>query len=193
MKKVLIAVALVMAILAVGVGVALQAPDPISGTIAGIGTVIVLGMISDAQTRLSDAQAIVATAVSTNAYDLGSASSRVGAGKPLGIVISIDVAAIVNDANETYEFQIVQATANDLTTGQDILASQLFTNAMAAADLLAGKRVIMNVPMARVTKRFIGLRVVLAGTTPGITFTADILPLDFIQNEQYYADAITIM
>lgn len=193
MKKVLLAIVLALAIVAVGVGVASQMPDTASGIIAGIGTVAVFGMIADAQTRLSDAQAFAATGVSTNAYDLGSTTARPGSGTPLCIVVSIDVGADHTTGDETYEFQLVQATANDLTTGQDILVSQLFTAAMATANqLIAGNRVIINVPMGRISKRFFGLRAVLGGTTPTITLTADVLPLEFVQNEQYYADSIQI-
>ena len=58
----------------------------------------------DAQTLLSDAQALTATAVSTNSYDKGAAGNDIANGQPLGIEITVDVAADFTSANETYVF-----------------------------------------------------------------------------------------
>lgn len=194
MKKVLSRIALVLAILAIALGVSMMMPDRPSAIIAGLGTVAVLGMIQDAQCRLSDAQAFAAAGVSTNAYDLGAAGRNPGAGVAMGILISIDVAADKVTGDEAYEFQVVQATANDLTTGQVILNRIAFTAAQVTANALAaGNRIVLHVPMNLVTLRFLGLRVVPTGTTPTVTITADIMPLFMIQNEGVYADAISIL
>jgi hypothetical protein len=97
----------------------------------------------------------------------------------------------VNDADETYTFEFIQSTVTALTS-PDVLASGLFTNAQAATDLVAGKKVILLMPPGRITKRHIGLRATLAGTTPGITYTAYIAGADMAEIHKYYADAVTI-
>ena len=62
-------------------------------------------MFIDSQLLLSDAQALTATADSTNVIDLGS-DRDVGRGCPMALFISVDVAADVASGNETYQFQL---------------------------------------------------------------------------------------
>lgn len=136
-------------------------------------------MASDKFLKVSDAQAVSATAVSTDAIPLSVAGLDMGKGEPMGFAFHIDVAADVASTNETYEFQIVGATAADLTTGQVILASRAFTTAQAAS-LTAGARFALSFPVASLNAAsitHIGARYVLAGTTPSVTVTSYLTPL----------------
>lgn len=132
-------------------------------------------MYVDAQTLLSDAQAFTATAVSTNGYNSGGAAFDVSEGEPLGIGITVDVAADYTTANETYQFDAVESAAAALTS-VTVLASMIIT----AANLTAGSRHVLPFPPGKKTKQYIGLQLTLGGTTPTITITAFIAPLSFL-------------
>lgn len=146
-------------------------------------------MMLDALLKLSSAQALTATAVSTNTIDLGNVTPKrdIGNGEPLGLMVSVGVAADFTTGDETYEFQFIQSANADLSS-QDILGRV----AVVAGSLTAGARVVIPIPKGSVTKRYIGARYVLAGTTPTVTVDADILPLSMIEEYKAYADAITI-
>lgn len=147
-------------------------------------------MILDAQTMLSDAQALTATAVSTNTYDTQSATNEIGAGEGLGLVIFVGVAADATTADETYQFQLIQS-ANANLSSQDVIA-QTDTSFVTRATLTAGRYIVIPIPAGAKTKRYLGARYVLGGTTPTITVDAFIHPLSMIQAQNYYPDAITI-
>lgn len=136
----------------------------------------------DKQNLVSDAQALTATAVSTDAIALGVAGLDVAAGEPMGFTFQVDVAADFTSANETYEFQIVTATADDLTTGQDIISSE----AIVATSLTAGAKFTLPVPLGRIaaTATHIGARYVLGGTTPTITMTTFLQPIAQVQSNR---------
>src|SRR3990167_4171654 len=77
-------------------------------------------MFIDAQALLSDAQAVTADAASTNTYDSGAAGTDITEGEPLGIGISVDVAADFTTGDETYEFHAIQS-ANANLSSPDVL------------------------------------------------------------------------
>jgi len=56
----------------------------------------------------------------------------------------------------------------------------------------AGSRFFINVPPNTSFERYSRLNYTLGGTTPTVTVTAHLVPLSFVQNEQVYADNITI-
>lgn len=157
-------------------------------------------MYEDKQTQLWSAAALTATAVSTNAYDLGTAPSTVSAngavrdvstGKPICFAISVGVAADHTTGDETYEFDIISATANDLTTGQKIIAQ--FVILFSA--LTAGSLVVLTMPPMSAgvaPQRFLGLKFVGGGTTPTITVTAWVTSPDLIQAQALYPTAIVV-
>jgi Bbp16-like protein len=136
-------------------------------------------MFLDAQTKLWDGTALTTTAVSTNAYDLGApavatqATRRIGTGEPLVVVIAVGSAALVV-GTETYEFQLIAATASDLTTGQRVIVTtDTITTARAATELAAGALVFIPVPPGQplTGERYLGLKAVTANSA-GITVTA---------------------
>jgi len=147
-------------------------------------------MILDNQTLLSDAQAITADAASTNTYDLGAANKFVAIGEPLGVFFTIDVAADAADADETYEFQVIQS-ANANLSSPDILI-KTDTTYISRSTLVAGYKLVLPIPPGLVTKRYLGAYYNVGGTSPSVTVTAWIAPLSMAQNEKYYADGITI-
>lgn len=145
-------------------------------------------MILDLQTRLSDAQAFSATGYTTNTYDSGAAGNAIDVGEPLCLVWTVEVAADAVTGDETYQFQAVQSANADLTA-HDVL-QQSDTAFVTRATLTAGAKLIQH--LSGKTKRYLGGRLVLAGTTPSITVTCVALPLSMVQNDKLYADALTI-
>jgi hypothetical protein len=120
-------------------------------------------MIIDSLLELSDAQALTASADATNVVDLGSAR-QVGAGRPLFVHFSVDVAADFTTTDETYQFNIATGSAATLGT-------VLNERAILAATLVAGYQFQMAIPVEALD-RYIGVEYVLAGTTPTITVSA---------------------
>lgn len=148
------------------------------------------GMIIDAQMLLSDAQALTATAVSTNTFDAVIAGNNLSTGEKLGVCITVDVAADNTTGNETYQFQVIQSAAADLSS-PDVLV-ETTTAYLTAAKLLKGYRLVLPIPPELVTKRYLGLQYTLGGTTPLLTVTAEIVPMSFMQAEHVYPKNFTI-
>jgi hypothetical protein len=140
----------------------------------------------DAQALLSDAQALTATAVSTNAYDTKTTTNDIGVGEPMAIEISVDVAADFTTGDETYTFAVVASAATALTT-----PTTLASRAVLATTLVAGYKFWMPIPSGKIL-RYVGLNYTLAGTTPSVTVTASIKPYSMIEERKYYPDAVTI-
>lgn len=145
-------------------------------------------MYVDNEQAFSIAQALTATAVSTNVIDLG-ADRDIGKGEPMAVVINVVVAADVANANETYQFD-VQTDALAAMGSPDVIASRTFTNAQAAAKLTLGARIVIPIPGD--CENCLRLNYTLAGTTPSITVTAHLQPMSMIQAEATYPDAVTI-
>lgn len=147
-------------------------------------------MFLDSQLLLSDAQALTATAVSTNTIDTALATNEFGAGEPLALVFTVDVAADAASTDETYQFQLIQS-ANANLSSQDVLL-QTDTAYITRSVLVAGYKIVIPIPPGMKSKRYIGARYVLGGTTPSITVTAFVQPMSMIQMDNNYPDAITI-
>lgn len=139
---------------------------------------------------LSDAQAFTATGYTTNTVDLGDVTPKreIGNGEPMALVFTVDTAADAASGDETYEFQFVQS-ANANLSSHDVLASRADLSRTA---LVAGTQVVVPVPAGAVSKRYIGGRLVLGGTTPSITVTGFLQPLSMVDKRKDYADGITI-
>ena len=146
-------------------------------------------MITDALLTLSDAQALTATAFSTNTVDLGNVTPKIdiAAGEPMAMTIAVDVTADATTGDETYTFEFVQS-ANANLSSPDILAQI----AIARATLVAGFRFYIALASGVITKRFVGAQYVLGGTTPLITVSSQIQPLSMVQNDKTYAKGYTI-
>ena len=135
--------------------------------------------------KLSDAQALTATADSTNVIDLSS-DRDIGKGQAMAFVVSVGVAADVADADETYSFQL-ETDDNASMTSSTIVAG----GAIAGASLTAGS--IHAFPIATANERYLQGVYTLGGTTPSVTVDAWVAPLCDVDQYVTYADNITIV
>ncbi len=143
-------------------------------------------MITDALLRVSDAQAVTTTAVSTNTIDLGRAMD-IGEGKTLYGHFTVGNAFA---GGTSTEFQIITSDAADLSSPVVIGSS----GAIATAGLTAGKRVAvkMNPQIGSTGKRYVGARYVVVGTNTAGTVTADVV--ESIQDGQKaYASGFSVV
>jgi hypothetical protein len=129
-------------------------------------------MITDALLRVSDAQAVTATAVSTNSVDLGAQARDVGAGCPLYALFTTSVAATAAGA-ATVTFEVIVADDAALTTNVTVIGS---SNAEPKASLPIGAQipVRLNPQIGSTGRRYLGVRYTVAtGPLTAGTFTVD--------------------
>ena len=142
-------------------------------------------MIIDGQLLFSNAQALTATAVSTNVIDMGS-DGNLGIGEPMVVRLNLDVAADDGDADETY----VVALQTDDNVGF-ASATEIGSATITRGDA-AGSVYLIHVPATTSGEQFFRLNYTLGGTTPSATVTAFLTASNMIQNDVVYADNITI-
>ena len=135
----------------------------------------------DARLECSSAQALTASADSTNVIDLTGTALQVGAGQPLYMHFNVTVAADFTTGDETYTFGVATGAATSLGT---VLASRT----IVAGTLVAGYSFSIAVPNTGML-RYIGAEYVLAGTSPTITVDAYLSDQEAF-TWQSYADAI---
>lgn len=156
-------------------------------------------MYIDAQNLFSDAQALTATAVGTNVIDLGVARA-IGNGEAMGVLITVDVAADQGTGDEDYTFDVEYATNAAQSTGRQLVGRRIFESGTPTAPaqdadlLVAGFKFVIPVPPTTVgeSARYIGIRYVLAGTSPSITCTAALMPMSMINQTADYASGFSI-
>jgi len=141
-------------------------------------------MILDYENTLADGQALTASAASENIIDLGAAGD-LGHGEPMGVLITVDVAADATTGDETYAFAIQKDTVSAFSSAEEVISKTI-----TAANLTAGSQHILVVPPIAADQQYLRLYATLGGTTPTITITAHLLPLAHIQNSKAYADAL---
>lgn len=132
-------------------------------------------MLTDIQATLSNAQALTATANSTDYYDSGSAYDW-SRGQAMGVLVTVGVAADFTTADETYSFAV---QTDDNTSFSS--ATTLVSKAVAAANLAAGDKVIL--PFHGDAERYVRVAYTLGGTSPSVTVTAEVKPLADIATE----------
>lgn len=123
----------------------------------------------DALLLLSDAQAFAATAVSTNSIDTRSPATQnleIGTGEPLGLGVSVDVAADAGNGDETYAFDLISDDVN--TLGSPTL---IYSMSISRTLLTVGTLWFLPIPQGFPKEQFLGFRATLGGTTPSITLT----------------------
>ena len=133
--------------------------------------------------ELSDAQALTASADSTNVVDLGVAGQVIGV-EPMCVEFSVDVDADFTTGDETYTFNLSTGSATTLGT-------TVVSKAVTAATLVAGYKFVISFDHTALS-RYVGVEYVLAGTTPSVTITASIKPLNMSDVRVNYASGYTI-
>lgn len=117
-------------------------------------------MIFDRQTLFSDAQAVTATAASTNTIDLGPIASgrkrRVGFGEKIPVVIQV-----VEDFDTLTSLTIAVQESDSASSGFADIAT---TGAIPVASLKAGYRASIDVIPRNQSKRFLRLNYTVTGT-----------------------------
>lgn len=123
-------------------------------------------MITDALLQLSSAQAVTASAVSTNTIDLGQARD-VGVGEDLYVAFTVDTTVTAAGA-ATVTFQVISSAAAALTS-PTVLAQ---TDAIGKAELTAGRRpIFLEIPSTVLAAQPIGQRYL------GVQYTVGTGPL----------------
>jgi len=157
-------------------------------------------MILDKQGQLSDSQALTVTALSTNVIDLGSVDRNIGTGEPMAIVFNVEVAADQTTGDEDYQFDVEVASDDGITTARKLLGRRIFESGTPDAPaenadlLVAGFIFAINIPLGGLAEaeRYLAVRYTLAGTSPTITVSAHLVPLNFVQKTVDYPKGYTI-
>jgi hypothetical protein len=156
-------------------------------------------MMLDAQNLFSDAQAITADAVGTNVIDLG-VDRSIGTGEPMCVLFTVDVAADQTTGDEDYTFDVEYASNAAQSTGRQLIGRRVFESGTPTAPaqdadlLVAGFKFYIPIPPASLSQseRYLGVRYDVTGTTPTITVTAALMPMNMIEQFDQYPDALTI-
>jgi hypothetical protein len=141
-------------------------------------------MILDKLLQFSNAQALTATADSTNVVDLG-VDRDIGKGEPMALVVTVGVAADFTTTDETYQFQL-ETDDNAAMTSSTIVADLT----IAASDLTAGS--VHVIPMTLTNERYLQAVYTLGGTTPSITIDAYLQPMNMVQATTNYASGYSV-
>ena len=132
-------------------------------------------MYIDYENQISDAQALTATADSSHYIDLGT-DRDISRGVPMALFISVDTAADTASGNETYQFQL-ETDDNTSFSSSTIVADAT----IAGSALTAGSRHV--IPMGLSNERYLQGVYTLGGTTPSVTITASVQPMNMIASE----------
>lgn len=142
-------------------------------------------MYVDSQLLFSDAQALTATADSTNYIDLG-IDRDIGRGEPMAVCMVVDVAADGTTTNETYQFQL-ETDDNTSFSSSTIVTDRT----IGYAALTLGSRHVF--PLGHTNERYLQMVYTLGGTTPTVTVTTFLIPMSMIDaNDVVYAAGYTI-
>ncbi len=156
-------------------------------------------MYIDKNLKVSDGQAVTASAVGTNVIDLEVARG-IGNGTPLAMVFSVIVTADQTSGDEDYTFDVEYATNAAQSTGVQLIGRRVFESGSPTAPaqdadlLVAGFLFAIPLPPTTADENgdFIGVRYVTAGSTPIITMDAWLAPLADVSQYVAYADNVTI-
>lgn len=121
-------------------------------------------MITDALLQMSLAQAVTATAVSTNTIDLGAGVRDLGPGEPISIAVTVDQSFATATS---VTIQLISSAAAALSAATVLIQ----TDAIPIANLTAGRkpiiiRVSRHVLAAQpIGQRYIGLNYLVGGAS----------------------------
>lgn len=144
-------------------------------------------MILDAQLQFSADQALTVTAASTNVIDLG-ADRNPGIGtQPMEVLIVVKVALDATTGDETYTATVQTDDNAAFSSPTTVTPAVTMTRGDAA-----GTQYRIPIPSSGITERYLRINYTLGGTTPTATVDAWLQPSHFVDNQAYYADAVTI-
>jgi hypothetical protein len=124
-------------------------------------------MITDAQTKFSDAQAVTTgTQLSTNAYDMGVARD-IGRGRNLRVYANVGTAFAGGTSLQT---NVIESANSDLSSAT-VIATGL---AIVEASLTASAK-ILDMVLPQTSKRYLGLQFITVGTHTAGTVNAGIV------------------
>jgi hypothetical protein len=149
-------------------------------------------MMTDALLQLSTAQAVTASAVSTNTIDL-SLARDIGTGNCLYAVFTVDIAATAAGA-ATVTFQIISSAAAALTSPTILVQ----TDAIGKAELTLGRRpIVLEIPATilaaqPIGQRYLGVQYTVAtGPLTAGSFSATITDSQ-VDVGKHYASGFTV-
>lgn len=144
-------------------------------------------MILDSLNMFSDAQAITASAVSTNSVDLGAAGIDVGTGENLYVVLNVDVAFTDSGSDSTVAVTLI----TDSAAGLNDTPATLQTLGTFAALSAVGTKIIARIQPSASFERYLGLQYTLAnGNLTTGSISAHLV--HGVDSSTLYADNITI-
>lgn len=114
---------------------------------------------------LSKAQALTATAASTNKFHFGADIDKGVGGHGICVEVLVTVAADITTGDETYQFDL-RTDDNAAMSSPTILMRRI----IPAATLVAGYRFVMDLGITN--EAYIDLNYTLGGTSPSVTVTA---------------------
>jgi len=144
-------------------------------------------MITDALLRVSSAQAVTTTAVSTDTIDL-SVARDIGEGMDLYMNFAVTTAMA---GGTSIKFEIIQADNAALSSNVQVIGS---SDAVVTASLVAGYNtaVRFNPQVASAGKRYIGARYTVVGTYTSGNITADVVT-DIQDGKKFYASGFSVV
>jgi hypothetical protein len=144
-------------------------------------------MITDQFLRVSNAQAVTTTAVSTDSVDLGTARD-IGEGQDLYIVFSVGTAFA---GGTSIQFEAITADNGALTTNPTVVGA---SRVVPTANLTASSQfaVRVNPVIGSTGRRFFGARYTVVGTMSAGTVTADVVT-DIQDGQKYYASGFSVV
>ncbi len=142
-------------------------------------------MFLDSTLQFSDAQALTVTAVSTNVIDL-SLDRDIGKGEPMGVVVTVGVAADYTTMDETYQFTVQTSVDEAFSSPVTVVASAVING----DELPEGVSVVL--PIGHTNLRYLRLNNTLAGTTPAVTIDAFLQPMSMIDGVEDYASGYAV-
>jgi len=142
-------------------------------------------MIIDRNTLVSNAQAVTATAVSTDTIDLG-ALRDIGTGTKISAFVTVDVAATAAGA-ATVTFAVITSANADLSSATTLYT----TSAIGKATLVAGYKVFDITIPRQLLSRYLGLNYTVAtGPLTAGAFTGGFV-VD-MQSQAYYDSGLNV-
>lgn len=140
-------------------------------------------MITDNLLQYSAAQALTATAASTNVID-HSSDRDIGIGERMAVVFTVD--ALLAGTSPTFSAAIQVSSAVGFGTPVTVISTGTYTA------LAAGARIVLPIPPDTTFDRYSRVNYTLGGTSPTVSVTANLIPAEFVQADQYGPAAFTV-